>query len=82
LRNEPNFGLSPFFLVLYKLILRTVEGVVGSCFVANKEAEVLRDGKFVGLERVAEEGNALEAKRAQAEPPAYRDLFDKVCAAG
>ena len=44
LRFEANFGLSPFFLGLYKLGVSLVEGAVGDGLVADEECEVVRDG--------------------------------------
>ena len=65
LRIEASFGLFPFFLGLYEFGVGLVEGAIGGRLVANEDAEVFGDAKVLFVERLVEEGEALEAESAE-----------------
>ncbi len=44
--EEPNFGLFPFFLSLYELVVGFVEGSFGGIVIADEESEVFGDAGF------------------------------------
>jgi hypothetical protein len=74
LRFEPNFGLFPFFLCLYKLVVGLVEATFGGSLVANEEAEGLGDAETVAHQFQVEEGFALVAETTSC-PPASMGSF-------
>ena len=80
LRFEPNFGLFPFFLGLYKVGVGPVEGAIGGGLVADEEAEVVGDGDLDaidGIPTLPGERFALEAESAEALPLAQGHFFDE-----
>lgn len=76
LRFEANFGLFPFFLGLYEVVVGLVEGALGGDVVADEEAEVFGKAVFAA-DGLAGEGFALETEGAEGEPLVGGHFFDE-----
>ena len=74
--TPPNFGLFPFFLGLYELVVGSVEGAFGGGVVADEESQGGGKAEFVDGERDAEVA-VLEADGAEGEPVGLRHGFDE-----